>query len=142
VIVYRLTEPVDEFDGLTPLPDWLAGASPHATRWALQAILALADAADAVGWRGDMRHLPAVGVMPTPPATTPYLVVKQDDNGATFVITATETPWIAADAAACTRVATREIGAWTHPTRDDIPTYSGETDRPPQTSALVTGAPY
>ncbi len=91
MIVYRLTEPVDEFDGLAPLPDWLAGASPYATRWALQAILALADAADA---------------------------------------------------AACTRVATREIGAWTHPTRDDIPTYSGETDRPPQTSALVTGAPY
>ena len=32
MFVYRLIEPVDEFDGLTPLPDWLAGASPYATR--------------------------------------------------------------------------------------------------------------
>jgi len=142
VIVYRLTEPVDEFDGLAPLPDWLAGASPYATRWALQAILALADAAPAVGWRGDMRHLPAVGVMPTPPTTTPYLVVKQDDNGATFIVPTSETPWIAADAAACTRVAAREIGAWTHPTRDDIPTYHGDTGLQANTSALVTGAPF
>jgi len=142
MFVYRLTEPIDEFDGLTPLPDWLHDASPHATRWALQAILALADAAPAVGWRGDMRHLPAVGVMPTPPTTTPYLVVKQDDNGATFIVTTSETPWIAADAAACTRVAAREIGAWTHPTRDDIPTYHGDTGLQANTSALVTGAPF
>jgi hypothetical protein len=142
MFVYRLTEPVDEFDGLTTLPDWLHGASPHATRWALQAILALADAAPAVGWRGDMRHLPAVGVTLTPPATSPYLVVKQDDNGATFVVTTTEAPWIAADAAAHTRVATREIGAWTHPTRDDIPTYHHDNDSQSTTSALVTGAPF
>ena len=33
-----------------------------------------------------MRHLPSVGVMLTPPGTTPYLVVKQDDDGATFII--------------------------------------------------------
>jgi hypothetical protein len=127
MFVYRLTEPIDEFDGLTPLPDWLSDASPHATRWALQAILALADAADAVSWRGDMRHLPTVGVMLTPPTTTPYLIVKQDDNGATFVVTAAETPGIAADAAARTRVAPREIGAWTHPTSDDIPAHHTDT---------------
>jgi len=89
--------------------------------------LALADAADAVGWRGTMRHLPSVGALPTPPATTPYLIVKQDDNGATFVITAAETPWIAAHATH-TWVAAREIGAWTHPTADDIPTHHGEID--------------
>jgi len=40
VFVYRLTEPIDEFDGLTPLPNWLSGESLHATRWALQAVLA------------------------------------------------------------------------------------------------------
>jgi hypothetical protein len=27
MFVYRLTEPVDEFDGLTALPDWLASAN-------------------------------------------------------------------------------------------------------------------
>ena len=142
MFVYRHTEPVDEFDGLTTLPDWLHGASPYVTRWALQAILALADAAPAVCWRGDMRHLPDIGVIPTPPATSPYLVVKQDDNRATFVVTTTEAPWIAADAAACTRVATREIGAWTHPTRDDIPTYHDDNDSQSTTSALVTDAPF
>ena len=142
MFVYRLTEPIDEFDGLTPLSDWLPDASPQATSWALQAILALADAAPTVGWRGDMRHLPDVGVIPTPPRTTPYLVVKQDDNGATFVVTTTETPWIAADPAACTRVVPREIGAWTHPTREDILTYDSDTDTAAQASPLVTGAPF
>jgi hypothetical protein len=124
MLVYRLTEPIDEFDGLTPLPDWLNNASPHATRWALQAVLALADAAPAIAWRGDMRHLPSVGVTLTPPGTTPYLVVKQDDNGATFVVTTTEAPWITADTiTACTQVEPRHIGAWTHPTPDDIPPH-------------------
>jgi hypothetical protein len=142
MFVYRLTQPIDEFDGLTPLSDWLPDACPQATSWALQTVLALADAAPAVGWRGDMRHLPAVGVMPTPPGTTAYLVVKQDDNGVTFVVTTTETPPIAADAAACTRVVPREIGAWTHPTRADIPTYHGDTDHEAQTSPLDTGVPF
>jgi hypothetical protein len=122
VFVYRLTEPIDEFDGLTPLPDWLKDASPHTTRWALQAVLALADAAPVVAWRGDMRHLPSVGVALSPPGTAPYLLVKQDDNGVTFVVTSTEAAWIAADTvAACTQVEPRHIGPWTHPTADDIP---------------------
>jgi hypothetical protein len=106
---------------LTPLHDWLPNASPRATSWVLQAILARADAAPTVNWRGHMSHLTAVGVILTPPSTTPYLVVKQDDNGATFVVTTTETPWIAADAAACTHVVPREIRAWTHPTSEYIP---------------------
>lgn len=89
-----------------------------------------------------MRHLPAVGVMPAPPSTTAYLVVKQNNSGDTFVVTTAKTPWIAANAAACTRVAPREIGAWTHPTREDIPTYHGDTDPAAQTSPLVTDAPF
>jgi hypothetical protein len=121
MFVYRLTEPIDEFDGLTPLPDWLSVATTQAARWTLQAVLALADAAPAIGWRGDMRHLPSVGVMPTPPGVTPYLVVKQDNNGDTFIVTAVETPWIASDTAGCVHVEPRRIGAWTHPTTDDIP---------------------
>lgn len=121
MFVYRLTEPIDVFDGLTPLPDWLTGTgSAHATHWALQAVLALADAAPAIGWRGDMRHLPSVGVAPDPPGVTPYLLVKQDDNGDTFIVTATDAPWLDSIAAACTRTDPRRIGAWTHPTADDI----------------------
>jgi hypothetical protein len=121
VYVYRLVEPLDEFDGLTSLPDWLAGASPGASRWALQAVLALADASSEVGWRGDMRHLPSVGVVLTPPGVTAYLVVKQDDNGVTFIVTAAEGRWIHDVAAACVQVDARRIGAWTHPLREDIP---------------------
>lgn len=135
MFVYRLSEPIDIFDGLTPLPDWLASASPHATRWALQAILALADAGPDVGWRGDMRHLPSAGALPTPPAAAPFLVVKQDDNGVTFVITAAEAPSVAADAVACVRVEPRPIGAWTHPTTDDIPTTIIAGQHPLSTTA-------
>jgi hypothetical protein len=127
MFVYRLTEPIDAFDGLTPLPDWLAGpGGTYATRWALQAVLALADAASAIGWRGDMRHLPSVGVIPTPPTVTPYLVVKQDDNGATFIVTADEAPWLTNHTAGSILVPPRSIGVWTHPTTDDIPTQTAE----------------
>jgi hypothetical protein len=132
MFVHRLTEPVDVFDGLTPLPDWLRNASDHEARWALQAVLALADAASDVGWRGDMRHLPSVGVLLTPPDTTPYLVVKQDDDGATFLVTAADAAGITASLSI--RVAPRDIGAWTHPTTDDIPAITEHVDRPPAQS--------
>lgn len=128
MFVYRLTEPIDAFDGLTPLPDWLTGASAHATRWTLQAVLALADAGPAIGWSGDMRHLPSVGVIPTPPCITPYLVVKQDNNGDTFIVTATDAPWIDSDAAARVQVDNRCVGAWTHPTTGDIPQHDAGSD--------------
>jgi hypothetical protein len=68
-----------------------------------------------------MRHLPSAGALPTPPVAVPFLVVKQDNNGDTFVITTAEAPSIAADAAACVHVTARQIGGWTHPTTDDIP---------------------
>jgi hypothetical protein len=139
MFIYRLTEPIDEFDGLTPLPAWPQDASPHAIRWVLQAVLALADAAPEVGWRGDMRHLPSVGGLPTTPAATPYLVIKQDDNGATFVITAAEAPGIGADAVVSTCVTSHEIGAWTHPTGDDIPLVN--TDLVPTSPEVLKRQP-
>jgi hypothetical protein len=93
MLVYALTEPVDIFDGLTPLPQWIAENPVLHTRWALQAVLALADVAGQVRWSGDMRHLPSVGVTLTPPGTSPYLVVKQDNNGTTFVVADTSCNW-------------------------------------------------
>jgi hypothetical protein len=65
VFVYRLTEPIDLFDGLTPLPQWLRHASPDATCWAMQALLAVADAEDrtATAQSQNQGHGPA-----TPPA--------------------------------------------------------------------------
>jgi hypothetical protein len=75
VFVHRLTVPIDDFDGLAPLNHWLAELSPRLTVWAMTALLALAEAAGEVGWRGDMRHLPMVGVLPTSYQTTPCLIV-------------------------------------------------------------------
>jgi hypothetical protein len=117
VFVYRLPEPIDSFDGLTPLAHWLAGAGPGRTSWALGAVLALADTAAGVGWRGDMRHLPLVGALPTRPQATPYLLVKQDDGGATFLVTDAAPAWVG-ETAACAQVAPRPIGAW-EPATDD-----------------------
>ena len=40
MFVYALTEPIDTFDGLTPLPEWIIADPARRTRWALQAVLA------------------------------------------------------------------------------------------------------
>jgi hypothetical protein len=123
MFIYRLTEPIDLFDGLTPLNRWLAGSDdPTRTSWAIAAVLALRDAADHVGWRGDMRHLPMIGALPTTPGTTPYLLVKQDNNGDTFLITDAE-PHQINQPAAHTHVTTRIIGAWTPDTTTDSPAF-------------------
>jgi hypothetical protein len=111
MFVYRLTEPIDTFDGLILLRRWLATAAPGQMSWALTAVLALADAATQAGWHGDMRHLPHVGALPTRPHTTPYLVVKQDNNGDTFLVTDATPDWLG-DTTTHTRVPARQIGAW------------------------------
>ena len=93
--------PIDTFSGLTPLSEWIANAtvpdseaqmSGYTTghlrtdriMWAADAMRALQDA-DTI-WEGTLRHEPFVGAIPSPPDTTPYLVVKQENDGTTFVI--------------------------------------------------------
>jgi hypothetical protein len=85
VIVYRVVEPVDEFGDLLTLPEYLAGGAAESTRWAIRALLELADTADELDWRGDMRHLPSVA---TASDGTACLIVKQDDDGAAFLVSA------------------------------------------------------
>jgi hypothetical protein len=121
MFVYALTEPIDDFDALTPLPDWIAADPVQRTHWALQAVLALAETAAHVRWDGDMRHLPSVGAVLAPPNTVPYLVVKQDNNGTTFVISSIELPWPAGMIDDMAQACPRPIGDWTHPTSHDIP---------------------
>jgi hypothetical protein len=120
MFVYTLTEPIDLFDDLIPLPQWIAADPTARTRWALQAILALNDAAAAVRWNGDMRHIPSVGVALNPPGTNPYLVVKQDNNGTTFVIASDELALPADEVEHRAQAPARPIGAWTHPVSADI----------------------
>jgi len=116
MLVCRLTVPIDDFGDMIPLPRWL-GSDPGRTRWALQATLALADAGPQIGWRGDMRHLPSVG---SHHGSEPFLVIKQDTCGITFVVTATPASWLAGQAGSCLHVQPREIGSSTHPTEDDF----------------------
>jgi hypothetical protein len=121
MVVYALTEPVDDFDALIPLPDWITADPAPRTHWALQAVLALADVADHVRWDGEMRHLPSVGAILAPPESHPYLVVKQENNGTTLVISDIDIPGLADISAHTTQAIRRPIGGWTHPTSHDIP---------------------
>jgi len=125
MFVYALTEPVDDFDALTPLPDWITADPVARTHWALQAVLALADVADYVRWDGEMRHLPSVGAVLTPPESHSYLVVKQENNGTTFVISDIEIPGLTGVIDHTAQAILRPIGGWTHPTSHDIPALPG-----------------
>lgn len=120
MFVYRLTTPLDEFDDLVALTDWLHNASPAAVAWMLRAVLALRDAADQVGWRGDMRHLPSVSIPAIGTNDAPHLVVKQDDNGATFVVSDDPLPWADTLSSVQAVTAPRRIAAVPHPTATDI----------------------
>jgi hypothetical protein len=117
--IYRLSEPIDDFDGLIPLHEWLDG-SPSRLAWALQAVLALSEVAPTVGWKGDMRHLPMVGHLPTSPFVTRYLVIKQNNNGDTFLISQAD-PAELLDHAADDEVTPMPIGAWSPTDPDDLP---------------------
>jgi hypothetical protein len=92
-----------------------------------------------------MRHLPSVGVALSPPGTNPYLV-KQDNNGTTFVIASVELALPADEVEHRAHTPARLIGAWTHPISVDIEavpdsydldasqrvaTASGESQEPP-----------
>ena len=123
--IYRLSEPIDDYDGLIPLHEWLDG-SPSRLAWALQAVLALSEAAPTVGWKSDMRHLPMVGHLPTSPFVTRYLVIKQDNNGDTFLICQTD-PAELLDHAADDEVTPMPIGAWSPTDPDELP---GEPELP------------
>ena len=116
--IYRLSEPIDDFDGLAPLHEWLDGDAERLAR-ALQAVLSLAQAAPAVGWRGDMRHLPLVGHLPTSPFVTRYLLVKQDNNGDTFLICQADPAGLPGHAAAA-EILPRAVGAWAPPNARDL----------------------
>ncbi|MCX5070771.1 hypothetical protein OOJ91_33545 [Micromonospora lupini] len=109
--VYALNSPMDFFDGLIPLPAWLSDGEAAAgrARWAVGAILALADAK--VDWDGDMRHEPYVGAVPNGDGgTATYLVVKQEGNGGTFVVSNVRMAWLEDDYNRYDEVRDRDLG--------------------------------
>jgi hypothetical protein len=137
-----LTESIDIFDGLTPLPEWILADPAQRTQWALQAVLALADTATQIRWNGAMRHLPSVGVTLAPPSTSPYLVVKQDNNGTTFVIADVELPLSSDLVERRTEVRKRPVGAWAHPTLAEIADNQGIGAAPPDPADHVSDPPF
>jgi hypothetical protein len=133
MFVYALTEPIDLFDGLISLPRWITEGEHDRAAWALRAILALADTADVIRWDGDMRHLPSIGALPVPPEAVPYLVVKQDNNGTTFVVSDEPIGWLLEHCNHHAEVNGRKIGPREHTTRSDIPAevFTREAPIPP-----------
>ncbi|MFD0226600.1 hypothetical protein ACWGPD_21655 [Streptomyces hirsutus] len=99
MFVYRLNNPIDleadDGDGLVPLTYWLTdNVRPDRAAWLLEAVLALADAAPAVRWDGDMRHLPFVDPNVEESSGEPALIVIQQDPGAdSFVISRSPVSW-------------------------------------------------
>jgi hypothetical protein len=69
------------------------------------------------------RHAPpaSIGTILASPETHPYLVVKQDNNGTTFVVNDIEIPGLTAVIHHTARAICRPIGTWIHPTSHDIP---------------------
>jgi hypothetical protein len=123
MFVYALTQPIDFFDGLVPLPRWIADDPHDNTAWALRATLALADAAAEVRWRGDLRHLPSVGALPTPDTAELFMVFKQDTGGTCFVVSQTPIDWLLEYCDQHAEVRSRDIGAWQHTIRSDLRTH-------------------
>ncbi|MFZ4266642.1 hypothetical protein [Streptomyces arboris] len=105
--------PIDSFEGMTPLADYLSPAvhgsyscpqdvwfdieqTEDRLKWAKGALGALESAAAEVDWDGDFRGTPYVGALPWPAPVgdeaARYLLVKQDNNGTCFVISAFPIP--------------------------------------------------
>ncbi len=128
MFVYALAQPIDFFDGLIPLPRWIAEDPDSNTAWALRATLALADARAEVGWAGGMRHLPSIGAIPAPGAAEVFMVIKQDARGTCFVITGAPMDWLLEYSSRHAHPRDHDVGAWQHATQSvlrDVGTQAG-----------------
>ncbi len=140
MFVYALTQPIDFFDGLIPLPRWIAEDPDSNTAWALRATLAMADARGEAGWTGGMRHLPSIGALPVPGAAELFMVIKQDARGTCFVVSDAPMDWLLEYSSRHARPRDHDIGACQHTTQSDLRdagtqagsgTVSGTNDEPP-----------
>jgi hypothetical protein len=120
MFVYALTQPIDFFDGLIPLPRWIAEDPDSNTAWALRATLALADARAEAGWTGGMRHLPSIGAIPAPGTAELFMVIKQDARGTCYVVSDAPMDWLLQYCSSHAHPADRDIGAWEHTTQSSL----------------------
>jgi hypothetical protein len=120
MFVYTLTQPIDFFDGLIPLPRWIAQDPDSNTAWALRAALALADARAEAGWTGSMRHLPSIGAIPAPGTAELFMVIKQDARGTCFVISDAPMDWLLPHCHSHVRPPGHEIGVGEHATHSSL----------------------
>ncbi|MCX5187579.1 hypothetical protein [Streptomyces sp. NBC_00268] len=99
MFVYHLNNPIDleadDGDSFVPLTHWLTdNVRPEKAAWLLETTLALADAAPAVRWDGDMRHLPFVDAHGEDTTGEPALIVIQQEPVAdSFVISRRPVSW-------------------------------------------------
>jgi hypothetical protein len=140
MFVYALTQPIDFFDGLIPLPRWITEDPDSNTAWALRATLALADTRAEAGWTGGMRHLPSIGAIPAPGTAELFMVIKQDARGTCFVVSEAPMNWLLQHCNRHAHPAGRDISAWEHTTQSSLRdagtqtgtgTASGNCDEPP-----------
>ncbi|MFI1408781.1 hypothetical protein ACH4Y0_02400 [Streptomyces sp. NPDC020707] len=126
MFVYHLNNPIDleadDGDSFVPLTSWLRdNFRPEKAAWLLETTLALADAAAAVRWDGDMRHLPFVDAHGEDSTGEAALIVIQQNSGPdSFVISRRPVSW-----------AQRQSDRWHETrTRDIAPTdfAAGEPD--------------
>jgi len=120
MFVYALTQPIDCFDGLIPLPRWITEDPDSNTAWALRATLALADARAEAGWTGGMRHLPSIGAIPAPGTAELFMVIKQDTRGTCFVISDAPMDWLLPHCHSHAHPRDRDIGARQHSTQSSL----------------------
>lgn len=140
MFIYALAQPIDFFDGLIPLPRWIAEDPGPNTAWALRATLALADARAQAGWTGGMRHLPSIGALPVPGTAELFMVIKQNAGGACFVVSDSPMDWLLEHCSRHASARDRDIGAHEHTTLSDLRdadnqaepvAVSGNRDEPP-----------
>jgi hypothetical protein len=127
MLIYALTQPIDFFDGLIPLPRWITEDPDNNTAWALRATLALADAQAQAGWTGGMRHLPSIGALPAPRTAGLFMIIKQDTRGTCFVISDTPMDWLLQHCHSHASPADRDIGAWVHTTHSSPHSIGAQT---------------
>ena len=128
MFVYALAQPIDFFDGLIPLPRWIAEDPDSNT--ALGTARRTRPRRRASRGRLDRHHAPPAlhRSPPTPGTAELFMVIKQDARGTCFVISDTPIDWLLQHCSRHAHPRNRDIGASEHTTQSclrDTDTQAG-----------------